>query len=118
VRARVKLDRVERAIDVADKSWRSSLTARRHLGGRYERDVEGGKRAESRRSTRPRSGCAGGSDLDGECGRGGVVRVMEGRAATACGIARKSPSQRHAARGLVAMSDVSTCRVALANAAA
>jgi hypothetical protein len=82
VRARVKLDRVERAIDVADKSWRSSLTARRHLGGRYERDVEGGKRAESRRSTRPRSGCAGGSDLDGECGRGGVVRVMEGRAAT------------------------------------
>ena len=36
----------------------------------------------------------------------------------ACGTARKSPSQRHAARGLVAMSDVSTCRVALANAAA
>jgi hypothetical protein len=109
VRARVKLDRVERAIDVADKSWRSSLTARRHLGGRYERDVEGGKRAESRRSTRPRSGCAGGSDLDGECGRGGVVRVMEGRAAThqVTGMFRNMVSCSHITpcrmRGLVVM---------------
>ena len=36
----------------------------------------------------------------------------------ACGTAHKSPSQRRAARGLVAMSDVSTRRVALASAAA
>ena len=82
VRACMKLDRVERAIDVADKSRRSSKAARRHLGRRYECDVEGGKRAELRRSTRPRSGCAGGRGLDGECGGGGVVVVMEGRAAT------------------------------------
>ena len=83
VRACVKLDRVERAIDVADKSRRSSKAARKHLGRRYERDVEGGKRAESRRSTRPRSGCVCGRDLDGECGGGGVVVVMGRRAATA-----------------------------------
>ena len=82
VRARVKLDRVERAIKVADKSRRSSKAARRHLGRRYECDVEGGKRAEARRTTLPRSGCAGGRGLDDECGRGGVVVVMEGRAAT------------------------------------
>ena len=89
VRACVKLDRVERAIEVADKSWRSSEAARKHLGRRYERDVEGGKRAESRRSTRPRSGCWSGRDSDEERGRGGVVVVMEGRAATA---QRKTPS--------------------------
>ena len=82
VRACVKLDRVERAIEVADKSRRSSKAARKHLVRRYERDVEGGKRAESRRSTRPRSGCVGGRDLDEERGRGGGVVVMEGRAAT------------------------------------
>lgn len=85
VRACAKLDRVERAIDVADKSRRTSLTARRHLEGRYERDVEGGKRAECRRFTRPRSGCLCGTDSDGECGGGGVVRVMEGRSATVTG---------------------------------
>ena len=39
VRACMKLDRVERAIEVADKSRRSSKAARRHLGGRYERGV-------------------------------------------------------------------------------
>ena len=104
VRACVKLDRVERAIDVADKSRRSSKAARRHLGGRYERDVEGGKRAESRRSTRPRSGCWSGRGFGwrawwGRCGccdgrEGGNTKAAfwadASRSSIACLRARRS----------------------------